>query len=155
MKVEFQKSAVDCLSPVLREVRTQEQTQEVRLTEGMPDVGRVLASWGQPVLRSKQWDTDRLSASAGLMVWVLYAPEDGSGVRCVESWVPFQLSWDLPERTADGQMRLRCLNRFVDARAVSGRKIMVRAGMSALAEALVPMDEVCPPPWGRIAGNRR
>ena len=33
----------------------------------------------------------------GMMVWVLYAPEDGSPERCIEGWIPFQMRWDLPE----------------------------------------------------------
>ena len=138
MDVNFQNREVSCLSPALREIQNSEQTQEIKLTEGMPDVGRIISAWGQPILRGKEWGTDTLNYTGGMMVWVLYAPEDGSPERCVEGWIPFQLRWDIPEELPEGQIRLRLLPRLVDARSVSPRKILVRAGMAVSAEAFVP-----------------
>lgn len=136
MELQFKKQPVSALDTVLREVRNQEQTQEIRLSEGMPDIGRILGAWGQAVMRGKEWRGEELGLSAGMMVWVLYQPEDGSEPRCVESWIPFQLRWDLPGGTPEGSIRIRCLPRFVDARSTSARKLMVRAGMAAEAQAL-------------------
>ena len=138
MDVVFQNRQLTCLVPVIRDAQNSEQTQEIKLTEGMPDVGRILSAWGQPILRGKEWDMDTLNYTGGMMVWVLYAPEDGSTERCVEGWIPFQLRWDLPEELPEGQICLRLLPRLVDARSVSPRKILVRAGMAVLAEAFVP-----------------
>ena len=138
MDMNFQNRLVSCLRPAVRELQNSEQTQEIRLTEGMPDVGRILSAWGQPILRSKEWGTDTLNYTGGMMVWVLYAPEDGSPERCIEGWIPFQLRWDLPEELPEGRLRLRLLPRLVDARSVSPRKILVRAGMGVMAEAFVP-----------------
>ena len=36
MEFEFQKSACPCLETVLREVQNVEQTQEIKLPDGMP-----------------------------------------------------------------------------------------------------------------------
>ncbi|MBR1972122.1 MAG: DUF3794 domain-containing protein [Oscillospiraceae bacterium] len=138
MEIQFGKSTLSCLDTPVREVRNSEQTQEIRLPDGMPDIGRVLASWGQPILRGKEWDRDSISFTGGMMVWVLYAPEDGSVERVMETWIPFQMNWELPEDTPEGIIRIRCLPRFVDGRSVSPRKIMVRCGMSAMAEAFTP-----------------
>ena len=139
MDVNFQNREIFCLSPALREIQNGEQTQEIKLTEGMPDVGRIVSAWGQPILRGKEWNADTLNYTGGMMVWVLYAPEDGSPERCVEGWIPFQLRWDIPEELPEGQIRLRLLPRLVDARTVSPRKILVRAGMGIMAEAFTPM----------------
>ena len=144
MDVNFQNRELSCLCPAVREIQNSEQTQEIKLTEGMPDVGRILSSWGQPILRGKEWGTDTLNYTGGMMVWVLYAPEDGSPERCVEGWIPFQLRWDLPEDLPEGQIRLRLLPRLVDARSVSPRKILVRAGMAVMAEAFVPTQVPVP-----------
>lgn len=138
MEVQFGKSSISCLDMPVQEIRSSEQSQEIRLPDGMPDIGRVLASWGQPILRGKEWERDGLSFTGGMMVWVLYAPEDGTTEQVLEAWVPFQMHWELPEDTAEGKIRIRCLPRFVDGRNVSPRKIMVRCGMSAMAEAIVP-----------------
>lgn len=144
MELEFQKSTCKYLDRVLREARNQEQTQEIRLSDGMPDIGRVLASWGQVILRSKEWRSDAVAFSGGIMVWILYAPEDGTDPRCVESWIPFQMDWDIQPGTREGDIRIQPLLRFVDARSVSARKLMVRVGVAALGEAFVSGDAGIP-----------
>ncbi len=138
MQLNFSSQPCPYLDTAVREVETMELTQEIRLNEGMPDVGKILCAWGQWVLRGKEWRTGSISCSAGLMVWVLYQPEDGSEVQWVDGWIPFQMRWDLPEGTPEGTIRIQCLPRFVDARSISARKILVRSGISAQAEAFVP-----------------
>lgn len=140
MELQFKKEAFDWMRPVVRQIQTQEQTQELKLSDGMPDIGRVLGGWGQPILRSKEWRSDGFSVSGGLMVWVLYAPEDDTQPRCISGWIPWQVGWDLPSGTPDGRIRAVCLTRFVDARSVSPRKILVRAGISVLGEGLVDSE---------------
>lgn len=140
MEMQFQKSSRTCLDAVVSEVKNTEQTQELRLSDGMPDIGRVLAAWAQPILRSKEWTADNISVSGGMTVWVLYAPEDGTEPRCVEGWMPFQLKWDLPEGTPEGKIRLWMLPKFADARSVSARKLMLRAGAAVLAQAYAPVE---------------
>ena len=43
---------------------------------------------GQTILRGKEWRSDSVSFSGGMMVWILYAPEDGSEERCIDGWIP-------------------------------------------------------------------
>ncbi len=135
MELEFDKRGIPFLQILMQEVQTQEQTQELRLSEGMPDLGRVLGTWGQVILRSKEWRGDRVSIGGGIMAFVLYAPEDGSEPRTLESWIPFQMKWDLPDDRREGQLRVQCLMRFLDARSVSPRKLMLRCGISAQGQA--------------------
>lgn len=140
MELQFKSETCRCLTAAVREVRSAELTQEVRLTDGMPDIGRVVASWGQIVLRSKEWQRDQVCVSGGIMVWTLYVPEDGTQPRCVDTWMPFQLKWELSGENREGPIRVCPLLRFVDSRCVSVRKIMVRASLAALGEALSPMS---------------
>ena len=140
MELQFEKTLCRYLTPALREVREQELTQEIRLSDGMPDIGRMISAWGQVILRGKEWRGGGLSLTGGVMIWVLYAPEDGTGPRSIEEWIPFRMKWDLPENVPEGQMRANCLLRFVDGRNVSPRKIMVRCGVSALMEALTAAE---------------
>lgn len=140
MEAKFESKTVSCLDMALGQIQNSEQTLEIKLQEGMPDVGQVLTAWGQPILRSKEWREDTVQFSGGMMVWVLYAPENGEQEQCVQGWIPFQMRWDLPENTPEGTLRLRCLTRFVDGRSTSPRKILIRAGLAALAEAFVPRE---------------
>ena len=140
MELQFQKREGKCLKPLIREIKQTELIQELRLSDGMPDVGRILGLWGQPMIRSKQWSGDQIMVSGGVMTWVLYAPEDGSECRSVELWVPFQMRWDIPNSEADGVIRAKPVLRFVDGRTVSSRKMMIRLGLSLHLEALCPMN---------------
>lgn len=138
MEGNFTGKQLECLSAALRQVQNSEQTLEIKLPEGMPDVGQVLTAWGQPVMRSKEWQDTGVQFAGGMMVWVLYMPEDGSAEQCLHGWIPFQLRWELPEDTPEGTVHFRCLTRFVDGRSTSPRKIMVWAGMAVLAEGYTP-----------------
>jgi hypothetical protein len=137
LDLEFQKSPLTCLHRVIHEVQNQEQTLEVRLSEGMPDVGRILWSWGQVILREKQWRSGGIDISGGIQSWILYAPEDATDPRCVENWIPFRMSWDLGSEQREGTIRVAPVLRFLDARPISARKLMLRAGIGMLAEAFV------------------
>lgn len=138
MEQGFERTAVSYLDTVLEEVQNTEQTQDVRIPDGMPDIGRIVAAWGQVILRSKEWREDTVSCTGGLMVWVLYAPEDGSREQCLESWIPFQMRWEIPEGLPEGKLHLGLLTRFVDARTVSPRKMMIRAGIGSHIRVLCP-----------------
>ena len=140
MELAFEKEKVPYLGAPVREIQNVEATQELKLPDGLPDVGRILASWGQEILRGKEWRMDSILLTGGVMVWVLYAPEEGGSAQILNTWIPFQMKWDLPENTQEGRIRTKCLTRFVDARSVSPRKVMVRCGIGALAEALVPEE---------------
>lgn len=138
MELEFEKWVCRYLDPVIRDTRSEEQTQEIRLGDGMPDVGRVIGAWGQVILRGKEWRGDIVVLSGGVMAWVLYAPEDGSEPRCLDTWLPFKMKWDLPEGVREGEIRASCLLRSVDARSISPRKVMVRSVVSVQIGVLCP-----------------
>lgn len=140
MEVQFEKRVIPCLRSVARDMQAQELTQEVRLSDGMPDIGKVLASWGQILVRGKQWHNGTAGVSGGIMVWVLYLPEEENEPRCVESWIPFQCKWDVSDAQRDGTICVQPILKGVDARSLSARKLMVRAGMGMLCDASVSSE---------------
>lgn len=141
MQLQFSKSAIRCLGTALQDIRTAELTQELRLPDGMPDIGRILTTWGQIQLRSKEWQGSTVQISGGIMTWTLYAPEDGTEPRSVESWIPLQMKWDLSQTDREGPLRVFPLLRFADSRSLSSRKMMVRAGVAARVHGMYPMEE--------------
>lgn len=135
MEIQFDRISVPYLHKLTNQVRSQEQTLEVRLPDGLPDIGRVLGAWGQVVVRSKEWGGGTISLSCGVMAWVLYMPKEGDCAQSVEAWLPFNLKWDLPETRYDGKIVASCLLKSVDARSTSPRKLLVRASLDANGEA--------------------
>lgn len=140
MELQWKSTPCTYLRSSVRQVQNQEQTLELRLTEGMPDIGRILCVWGQPQLRGKEWRTDTIQVSGGVNVWALYVPEDGSAPCCLEGWMPFQAKWALPENKREGVIRADVRIRSLDGRILSPRKMLVRGSLSLLAEALSPEE---------------
>lgn len=141
--MEFQRNSCAFLRTVLRETAGQEQTLEVRIPDSLPDIGRVLGVWGQPLIRSKEWRSTAMGVTGGVMAWVLYAPEDGSDPISLEAWIPFQKNWEFPDRQRDGIVRVDCSLGAMDARILSARKLMLRAQLSFYGEALEQGEEYC------------
>lgn len=140
MELQFQKAQLRCLRPLTTQVQTAEQVHQLRLPDGMPDIGSVLGAWGQVLLRGKEWDRESFGVSGGVMVWAMYEPEEGGEPRMAEAWLPFQMKWDIPPTGHDGKIRCSFRLKNVDARSTSARKLMLRANVSALGEAYVPEE---------------
>lgn len=150
MEVQFTKHPISCLKTVICQTQTQELTQEVRIPDNMPEVGRILGCWGQAMVRGKEWRGTGMSVSGGVMAWVLYAPEDGSAPCSVEAWIPFQMKWDFTENLPDGMICATASLAGLDGRSTSARKLMLRATVAVLGEAQqaikpeIPYPENCP-----------
>lgn len=135
MEIKFNETSCHCLRRAVDQQQVREQTQEVRLPDSMPDIGRVLGCWGQAIVRGKEWRSGSMSVNGGVLAWVLYAPEDGSEPQSLETWIPFQLKWDFPETERDGSIWVAPCVKSMDARSTSARKLMVRANVSAWGRA--------------------
>lgn len=138
MELDFEKTCFSCLKQDVYPVKSQEQTMEVRIPEGMPEVGRVIGSWGQCILRGKEWQGGRIGITGGVMARVLYLPVGGDQLQSMEAWIPFQEKWELADRQGEGRIRVRCLLKALDARMLSGRKIGLRAALESFVEAFEP-----------------
>lgn len=146
MQLQFHRVKVPCQQKVREENPYQELTQELRLPGEMADIGSVLGAWGQILIRGKEWRSDGMIVTGGVMAWAMYQPEEGGQPQMVEAWIPFQFKSDLPQTQYDGVIRVCPLLRSIDARSTSARKLMIRASVGNLTQAWVPMDgEVCQP----------
>ena len=136
MQLQFENKPVSCLRTLKREPQSQEQTQEFRVSDAMPDIGRIVGAWGQVIVRGKEWHGDSIGVSGGTMVWVQYLPEEGGQIQCVETWLPFQMNWSIPPTQRDGVIHTQCFLCGVDARSTSARKMMIRSNVSVLASVM-------------------
>ena len=146
MELQFEKKPCGFLRHCVREVREQEQTQEIRLPDGMPDIGAILGAWGQCVIRGKEWDGDSVSVSGGVMARVLYTAADTGDAHVVEAWLPVQIKCSKPQTARNGQIRCLWQIKAMDGRVLSARKMMVRANVSALLQAVEHCEEMLSQP---------
>ncbi len=146
MKLNITKRTVSCLRRVLREVKEQEETLEIRLNEGMPDIDRVIACWGQSVIRCKEWRNNGICVSGGIMAWVMYMSDEGDTPQYLDAWIPFQMKYNFEDSENDGGMLVQPLIHSLDARNVSARKVMLRAVIGVSCDAMVNSEfEICTP----------
>lgn len=138
MNLAFEKREVACLRPSLFQVQSVEQTQELRLPDSRTGQTRILGAWGQPVLRGKQWQSDRFQITGGVLAWILWEPEDGGAVQSLDTWIPFKIEWDLEPENPEGVASVQLLLKNLDVREVSAGKLLIRAGVAALAQCWHP-----------------
>ncbi len=134
MELQFQKTVLPGLQLVKREIRNLEETQELKIPDTMPDIGHTLGAWGQVLLRGKEWHNGSAHVSGGVQAWVLYVPEDGVGIQCMQTWIPFHAKWDLPDTDVDGFINTQSHLRSMDVRNTSSRKMMLRANVGVMGE---------------------
>lgn len=138
MELPFEKTVCRYWKQKLYTMLTREESQEWKIPDSMPEVGRIISSWGQVILRNKDCQSDHITISGGIMVWVLYAPEDGGDLQRLETWIPFQAQTDLAEPLNGGTLRVEPFLAGVDARVASNRKILIRGEVSLVIQALDP-----------------
>ena len=138
MALQFQKQEISCLQNVLSQVQNLEQTQELRIPEGMPGVGRIPGCWGQVLIRSKAWNEDTVRITGGVQVWLLYVPENSGEPEPLETWIPFQADFELPDDAREGKIRVKALLRFCDARPISAGKVLIRIGIGLQVQCWSP-----------------
>jgi len=137
MELKFEKYIIPYLQTIAGQMQSQEQTQQIRLTDTMPDVKRIISAWGQVIVRGKQWLSGSIQVSGGVVAWVLYQGESEDKPQCVETWLPFQIECEIPNQDRDGYIKARPFLRSIDARTLSDRKIMVRANVGVMMQAIV------------------
>lgn len=140
LQVEFKQTDCKYQSSIAWEVKHEELTQEVRIPDEFPDAGRMVGCRAQVIIRSKEWQGGSACVSGGVMAWALYLPEDGSQLQCVNSYLPFRVKWDLPERGMEGAIHAIAQLRFADARILSPRKMMIRVGVAVLGDIICPAE---------------
>ena len=113
---------------------------ELKLPDSMPDIGRVIAAWGQPVIRGKEWRGSHVGVTGGVMVWVLYTPEDGSALRRLEAWMPYAIRAEHHHEGPDGVIRAECVLCAMDARSISARKLMLRCQVGVMVQTMTPRE---------------
>lgn len=136
MEMQFHKNTCRYLKKAASQVRSQEFTQEIGLTEAMPDIGRTVGAWGQVVLRGKEWQGEQMVVSGGILAKALYIPDQGGECRTVDAWMPFQMKWDVPGAVGDGSLFVSPEIKSVDVRSTSARKLMFRGVVSVAVDAL-------------------
>ena len=137
MELQFNKKEIACMQQIISQQREQELSQEIRLPDGFPDIGSVIGSWGQLIIRGKEWRDDSVGVSGGVNVWFLYRTEPGDEYKVVESWIPFSTKYNMDMPGKDGTIITLGHINFVDTRSTSPRKVFLRTGITVSIRAFI------------------
>lgn len=86
MELELKKERLDIFEPGEQQTLTQEETAETIVPDHSPDIARIISAEGVVYLHGT---AENSGVTGTVRVTVLYAPEDGTGVRALEFAMPF------------------------------------------------------------------
>ena len=126
MELVFATKTASWLQPVIRQSRSQEETAEIIVPDSCPDMERIVYSSAAAVLRQKECRSGCVTVTGGIRAGVVYVPEDHTGPRVLDAYLPFTMRFDQPGVTEDTQILLQLQVRSADARMIHSRKALVR-----------------------------
>lgn len=129
MELQFEKRALEHICCTLRQTLTQEETAEVIVPDSFPDAQSVICATASCVLRGRECRTGSVTISGAIRASALYAPEDGSWPRVLESYMPFSVRIDHPAASETMQLLGCCQVQQADARLVNSRKLLFRVNV--------------------------
>lgn len=141
MELTFQTLPMRYLGNTFHGSQSQEQTAEVIVPDSCPDVSRIVYASASVIVRGKECRTGGVLVSGGVRVSALCVPEDDSGARTLESYLPFSLRIEHPAVTEQTQAVVTAFVRQIDARLVNSRKVLFRADLCCAADGYSMEEE--------------
>ena len=151
MELMLQTNPLCYLKTAVREVRCQEETGETLVPDGEPDIATLADCAAEVYLRGKDLREGTVTVAGGVKGTVLYLPEDGTTVRCLECYLPFTIKVEHPALTDRSDVCCELRVRSVDARILNARKALLRVNLAcavtayqAAAETFASMESAIP-----------
>lgn len=130
MDLNLRQEKIKYIKTVYRNTLTKEETAEVVVPDALPDIMRILDTDAIVFLRSKEADAGRVTITGIVNVSVIYIPDGVSGVRKMETNIPFSVSAESADITQESQIVAKAELVSADAKALNPRKIMARANVA-------------------------
>ena len=129
MELELKKEQFACCRALPPLSDTYEETAETIVPDYLPDIGRIVDSCSCLFLRSREITDGRASVSGLVRITLLYAAEDGQGLKALEYTLPV-------EHTMEGRAESGAADSCLEGRIVScevrmlnPRKVFTRVGL--------------------------
>lgn len=127
MDTSLKTNTIEFFSPVWNGTAVREMTEEAVVPDSMEDVGTIVDTSGILTIQGKETMQDSVQLSVSLAVAVVYAPENGGGLRGLDLTLPSDIRLDAPGVDVDCRTFSAVRVRSVEARVINSRKIQVRA----------------------------
>lgn len=141
MELEFKQSSMPYLKCVLQEMKYQEESGETIVPDSYPDIGSIIHTYADAILRGKDCRNGSITVSGGIKGGILYEPEDHSSPRMLELYLPFTVKAEHPDLRESDQNICHVHVRSVDGRMINSRKAMLRVELSCSICAYTAAEE--------------
>lgn len=105
------------------------------LPEYCPDIAAILKCMAEPRLQNRQFSGDKLLIDGTVNMRVLYLDEGRCSVHSAEFTVPFSCTMSGCEACDSSPVNLKVSSKYVNARAVSPRRLDVHGAVKVTAQA--------------------
>ena len=139
MELVFREERFAYLAEKRYDLIFQEQTAETVIPETMPEIARILDTFGTLLVQSKAVENGSVRVTGGIQAGVLYLPEGGDQPERIEVWIPFTLQ----KKTATEENTTLFYwgwIRSLETRFINSRKVLVKAGIGSEITLLTPTE---------------
>lgn len=144
MELMFETKSLSFWELVTRENLSQEETAELIVPDSFPDIGRIVDSWAQVLLRSKECRTGSISVSGTLQAGLLFAAEENEELRRLECSIPFSIKVEHDALSQQSFAEYTGWVKSVDARMLNSRKAMIRVNLCSDVSAWEKANQQIP-----------
>ncbi|MBR6414248.1 MAG: DUF3794 domain-containing protein [Oscillospiraceae bacterium] len=139
MEILFQAQTITYLAEKRYDDLQQEQRGEITIPETLPELGRVIDSFGAVLIHERTVDSGSVRVTGEIQTGILYVPAGEEGVERLDLSLPFTVTKKVPTQT-DSMLHCWCWLRSIDVRFVNSRKLLVRVGLSSELTLLTPAE---------------
>lgn len=142
MELAFQENRTQCMEQLFYDTVIQEETAEIIVPEGWPDIFRVVDCFAAVQLRQKEVGTGIVTVSGGVRGGILYVPEGEQKPKLLQTYLPFTVKKEIERLEVNDKVQVDLQVCQADARMISSRKAMLRLSLSAGLKAYTPRQIV-------------
>ena len=138
MELRLKQSVVDCCLPVFSQTIRKEESQDAVVPDTMPDIGAIVSTAGNVLIRSKDVGDGRVRLEANVPAKVTYEAEEGGALSCMDVNIPLYVSFEDENITSQGLCCADIDLVALDTKVLNPRKICVRAEAAFHMDCYVP-----------------
>lgn len=138
MELELRHEQISCWENVFQSTLNQEGTLEMIVPDACPDIVQILDGEGSLFVQRKEATDGRGSVSGEIRVSILYQPDGGEGLNCIDAVLPLQCAGEDPRITRRCLLHVTPQIQSIDIRLLNPRKVLIRANYSLTVLAYLP-----------------
>lgn len=142
MELAFQENQTKCMEQLFHDTVIQEETVEIIVPEGWPDIYRVVDSFAEVALRQKEVGTGIVTVSGGVRGGILYVSEEEQTPKLLQTYLPFTVKKEIERLEVNDKVQVQLQVCGADARMISSRKAMLRVNLASIFKAYTSQQVV-------------